>query len=61
MEERMEAEGRNPVYISLDREGAIRIVSYSRKIEGSDSHGEGLRKILHQAYHMLKKVESVDM
>ncbi len=41
----MEAEGRNPIYVSLEREGAIRIVSYSGKIEGSDSHAEGLRKI----------------
>ncbi len=39
----------------------IRIVSYLGKIEGSDSHGEGLRKILFQANHMLKKVESVNM
>ncbi len=60
-EERMEVEGRNPIYVSLEREGAIRIVSYSGKIEGSDSHGEGLRKILYQAYHMLKKVKSVNM
>jgi hypothetical protein len=60
-EERMEAEGRNPIYVSLEREGAIRILSYSGKIEGSDYHGEGLRKILYQAYHMLKKVKSVDM
>ncbi len=37
------------------------IVSYSGKIEGSDSHGKGLHKILYQAYHMLKKVKSVDM
>jgi hypothetical protein len=51
----MEAEGGNPTYVSLERQGAIRIVSYSGKIEGSDSHGEGLRKILYQAYHMLKK------
>ncbi len=36
-------------YPSLEREGAIRIVSYSGKIEGSDSHDEGLRKILYQA------------
>ncbi len=57
--DRMEAEGGNPTYVSLAREGAIRIVSYSGKIEGSDSHGEGLRKILYQAYHMLKKVKSV--
>ncbi len=31
----MEAEGGNPIYVSLDREGAIRIVSYLGKIEGS--------------------------
>jgi hypothetical protein len=55
----MEAEGGNPIYVSLEREGAIRIVSYLGKIEGSDSHAEGLRKFLYQAYHMLKKVKSV--
>jgi hypothetical protein len=60
-EERMETEGRNPIYVFLEREGAIRIVSYSGKIEGSDSHGEGLRKCFYQAYHMLKKVKSVNM
>jgi hypothetical protein len=60
-EERMEAEGRNPIYVSLEMEGVIRIVSCSGKIEGSDSHGEGLRKILYQAYHMLEKVKSVNM
>jgi hypothetical protein len=57
----MEAEGGNPIYVSPEREGAIRIVSYLGKIKGSDSHGEGLRKIVYQAYHMLKKVKSVDM
>jgi hypothetical protein len=49
-EERIEAEeGGNPIYVFLEREWAIRIVPYSGKIEGSDSHGEGLRKILYQA------------
>jgi hypothetical protein len=52
---RMEAKGGNPIYVSLEREGAIRIVSYLGKIEGSDSQGEGLTKILYQAYHVLKK------
>jgi hypothetical protein len=33
----------------------------SGKMEGSDSQGEGLRKILYQAYHMLKKVEFAQM
>ncbi len=59
--DRMEAEGGNPIHVSLEREGLIRIVSYSGKIEVSDSQGEGLRKILYQAYHMLKKVKSVNM
>ncbi len=58
---RRKAEGRNPIYVSLEREGAIRTVSYLGKIEGSDSHGEGLCKILYQAYHMLKKIKSVNM
>jgi hypothetical protein len=42
---------------------AIRIVSYSGKIEGIDFQGEGLRKILYQAYHMLKNqiCSNVDM
>jgi hypothetical protein len=45
-------------------EGAtIRIVFIlgEAMIESSDSQGEGLRKILYQAYHMLKKVKSVNM
>jgi hypothetical protein len=33
----------------------------SGKIEGSDSQGEGLHKILYQAYHMLKKVKYAQM
>jgi hypothetical protein len=33
----------------------------SGKVEGSDSHGEGLRKILYHAYHMLKKVKYAQM
>jgi hypothetical protein len=53
--------GRRKSYQCLPGEGGtIRIVSYSGKIEGSNSHGEGLRKILYQAYHMLKEVKSVD-
>ncbi len=42
-------------------QGAIRIVLYLGKIDGSDSQGEGLWKILYQAYHMLKKVKYAQM
>jgi hypothetical protein len=35
--------------------------SWKDTIEGSDSQGEGLRKILYQAYHMLKKVKYAQM
>ncbi len=31
------------------------------KREGSDSRGESLRKILYQAYHLLKKVKSAQL
>ncbi len=51
----------NPIYISLEREETIRRVSYLEKIEGSDSHSEVKQKKLYQAYHMLKKVKSVNM
>ena len=33
----------------------------SGEIEGSDPQGQNLRKILYQAYHMLKKVKSAQM
>ncbi len=51
----------NPISY-LHGEGAIRRV-FIRKTEESDSQGEGPRKILYQAYHMLKSqiYSNVDM